>query len=308
MPPVNPNNLYKKFAESYHDMAEKLNVEYAASIILPISSVRAEVIENVVEDYEIFEYIVLRLYYIGYRDPKIISDLTGLRCEMVEKLIKTEMELYGHIDLETGNLTELGISTLKENEKNDGTIVKYINYASKRKFQVDAVTGTVIPAYIENHSEEKNLVVDGKNSILPRDTVEISDGLINEINERISEYAHKDIIRMLECVCNIESMEAMAIYHRTALLVKLDQMTYPMIILTGKRQIGNVGIDSRDKNKFDRRIRAYILSISKSDSNVLKKNGIETSELLIRDDRYFDYLLEKSKELEHDINLTDISK
>ena len=151
-------------------------------------------------------------------------------------------------------------------------------------------------------------MVDGKNSILPRDTVEISDGLINEINERISEYAHKDIIRMLECVCNIESMEAMAIYHRTALLVKLDQMTYPMIILTGKRQIGNVGIDSRDKNKFDRRIRAYILSISKSDSNVLKKNGIETSELLIRDDRYFDYLLEKSKELEHDINLTDISK
>lgn len=197
MPPVNPKDLYVKFVECYPDLVEKLGVEYAASVIIPISSVRAEVIENVVEDYEIFEYVVLRLYSIGYREPKLISDLTGLRQEMVEKLIKTEMELYGHIDFETGDLTELGISTLKKNEENDGTVVQYIKYSTKRKFQVDAITGTVIPSYIENHSEEKSLVVGGRNSILPRDTVEITDELITEISERISEYAHKDIIRMM---------------------------------------------------------------------------------------------------------------
>ncbi len=297
---ITSEKLLSEFRKAYPDIAGQTLTEYTVLVTLPITSVKADVKETAVEDYEIFEYVILKLYALGITDTEDLTALTGLRYEMTEKILKNEKELYGHIDIITGELTETGRNTLSENDGTDGKTTKQVEYKTKRRFQAEAVTGTVIPAYIENHREEWTKNIDDSNSLIPRDTVEITGELEKEINKRLEEYAHKDIIELRDCVCLMDSLEASAMFFRKALAIKLKQLQYPFLVLMGRRQLSNVGSASKAKKRTDEKARAYILSLAQSDAELLKRGGADISEIIVREDRYFQYLSEQTAKMPHD--------
>ncbi len=282
-----------------------LNLLYFHTFLCPIAMGEAMVKEHIVEDYDALELLVLRLYDAGFHDCKDIASLSGMKDAVIERALYNEINVYHHIDIATGEITDMGRETLLENE--NGNSVSHIMYDTPRRLQIEAATGTVIPSFLEENNIKylKSILEERADGVVPRESVEYDEELRNEINERILEYKHMDILNEGDTIKSIESLRTTQIYYRWAYLVKFEGMKYPMVVMQGNKSISNVNSTSIKKRKYGKKV-VQPLSISETDAAFLQGKGLVFDNVLIRKDDAFEYLNEKTLNFKFQQEQTDI--
>ena len=243
---------------------------------------------HIVEDYDALELLVLRLYDVGFRDAETLASLSGMKLPMIERALNNEIFVYSHIDSDTGEITEIGRQTLKENESD--ALENHVMYLTPRRFQVEAVTGTVIPSYLEEKTDYMYPVLEERyDGIVPQESVEQDEELKKEINERLKEYKHLDILNEGDTIRSIEELRTSQIFYRWAFLTRYKGMKFPMIALRGYKSIEKVNLKSRKKGSYGKHV-VIPLSISKTDAVFLNQHGITFDGTIVREDHLFEYL------------------
>ena len=270
-----------------------LKLLYFHTFLCPVAMGEALVKEHIIEDYDAIELLVLRLYDAGFHESKEIASLSGMKEAVIEKALHNEINVYHHIDITTGKITAMGQETLKENEQ--GNSVSHIMYDTPRRLQIEAATGTVIPSFMEENNIRflKSILEERADGVVPRESVKYDEELKNEINERLLEYKHMDILNEGDTIKCIESLRTTQIYYRWAYLVKFDGMKYPMVVMKGNKLISNVNTKSIKKGDYGKKV-VQPLSISETDAAFLKEKGLVFNDVLIRKDDVFEYLNEKT--------------
>lgn len=292
-------NMQTLFMENF-DKGPDLKLVHFHSFLCPVTNAEAMVMEHLVEDYDSLELLVLRLYMAGFRKAETIASLSGMNHHMIERALNNEFNVYHHIDAETGEVTDYGKQTLDENSV--GNAISHGLYKTPRRFQIDAVTGTVVPSYLQEYNVKylRQILRDDVDGILPKEYVTFDEKLRKEINERLSEYKHKDIINQGDTIIGVESVRPTQLYYRVAYLAKFEGMKYPMIVMNGRKTIDNLNADSIKKGDYNnKKLVAVPLAISETDAKYLKEYGIEFEEVLVRDDEHFEYLLTASAEFDY---------
>ena len=294
----------KIFLEGIGDCSN-LNLLYFHTFLCPIAMGEAMVKEHIIEDYDALELLVLRLYDAGFHESKEIASLSGMKEAVIERASYNEINVYHHIDITTGEITDMGRETLKENEI--GNSVSHIMYDTPRRLQIEAATGTVIPSFLEENNIKflKSILEECAEGVVPRESVQYDEELKNEINERLLEYKHMDILNEGDTIKSIESLRTTQIYYRWAYLVKFDGMKYPMVVMQGNKSISNVNARSIKKGNYGKKV-VQPLSISETDAAFLKEKGLVFEEVLIRKDNVFEYLNEKTSNFRFHQEQTDI--
>lgn len=275
--------LFLKENEKYD-----LELEFFHSFLCPVALAEAMVREHIVEDYDALELLVLRLYDVGFRDTNILASLSGMKLAMVERALNNEIFVYNHIDSNTGEITEIGRQTLKENESDE--LENHVMYLTPRRFQIEAVTGTVIPSYLEEKTNHmKPVFEEWFDGIVPQESVEQDEELKNEINERLKEYKHLDILNEGDTIRSIEELRTTQIFYRWAYLARFKGMKFPMIILRGYKSLEKMNIGSRKRGRYGKHV-VIPLSIAKTDAAFLSQHGISFDGTIVREDHLFEYL------------------
>jgi hypothetical protein len=260
--------------------------------------------EHIVEDFEALELLVLRLYDAGFRTVGAISALSGMKEVMIERALSNEVMVYHHIDNETGEITEMGRKTLEENA--DGNAVSHTMYDTPRRMQIEAATGTVIPGYLEcDVKYMKQILEEYVDGVVPVQSVNFDEELRTEINNRLLEYKHMDILNEGDTIVSIDRLHTTQIYYRWAYLAKFEGMRYPMIVIPGYKSIENMNAGSIKNKNYGEKI-AIPLSISETDNEFLKSNGMYFEDVLVRKDEAFEYLSEKTSGFNFDTGHDDI--
>ena len=265
-----------------------LELEFFHSFLCPVAMAEAMVKEHIVEDYDALELLVLRLYDAGFRDAETLASLSGMKSAMIERALNNEIFVYNHIDSETGEITEIGRQTLKENESDE--LENHVMYLTPRRFQVEAVTGTVIPSYLEEKTNYMSPVLEERvDGIVPQESVEQDEELKKEINERLKEYKHLDILNEGDTIRSVEELKTTQIFYRWAYLTRYRGMKFPMIALRGYKSIEKLNVKSRKKGSYGKHV-VIPLSIAKTDAAFLKQHGISFDGTIVREDHLFEYL------------------
>lgn len=292
------------FLERFHG-EPKLKLLFFHTFLCPVAMAEAMVKEHLIEDFDALELFVLRLYDAGFRNSKDIASLSGMNDVMVERALNNEKMVYHHIDMETGEITKMGRQTLDENAI--GNSVRHVMYDTPRRLQIEAATGTVIPAYLEENNIKrlKSILEEKADGVVPRESVRYDEELRKEINDRLLEYKHMDILNEGDTITSIVSLHTTQIYYRWAYLAKFEGMKYPMIVMQGNKSISNVNAQSIKKGNFGKRV-VVPLSIAVTDAEYLKQNGIIFEDVLVRSDEVFEYLVEKTENFKFDFEQDDI--
>lgn len=293
----------KLFLSNFND-EPPLKLLYFHTFLCPIAMAEVMVKEHIVEDFEALELLVLRLYDAGFRSVKEIASLSGMKEAIIERTLNNEVMVYRHIDNETGIITDMGRKTLEENES--GNTVSHAIYDTPRRMQIEAATGTVIPGYLEEDVKYmKQILEERVDGVVPIQYVNFDEELRNEINSRLLEYKHMDILNEGDTIISIDKLHTTQIYYRWAYLAKFEGMTYPMIVIPGYKSIDHMNANSLKNKNYGKRI-AIPLSISETDDMYLKENGISFEDVLVRKDSAFKYLLDKTSKFNFGTNLDDI--
>jgi hypothetical protein len=162
----------KKIFLEYVGENSNLRLLYFHTFLCPIAMAEAMVKEHIIEDYGALELLVLRLYEAGFHDSKEIASLSGMKETMIERVLSSEINVYHHIDISTGEITDMGWQTLKENEQ--GNSVSHVMYDTPRRLQIEAATGTVIPSFLEENNIKrlKSVLEERADGVVPRESVE----------------------------------------------------------------------------------------------------------------------------------------
>lgn len=281
-----------------------LKLLYFHTFLCPVAIAEVMVKEHIVEDFETLELLVLRLYDAGFHTAKAIAGLSGMKEMMIERALNNEVMVYHHIDNETGLITEMGRKTLEDNT--NGNAVSHTMYDTPRRMQIEAATGTVIPGYLETDVKYmKQILEERADGVVPMQTVAFDDELRNEINNRLMEYKHMDILNEGDTIVSIERLHTTQIYYRWAYLAKFEGMVYPMIVFSGYKSIDDMNANSIKSKKYGEKI-AIPLSLSETDDMYLKSHGMCFDGVIVRKDSSFEYLLEKTKEFNFNMNHEDI--
>lgn len=294
----------EKLFLSKFDEKIPLKLLYFHTFLCPVAMAEVMVKEHIVEDFDALELLVLRLYDAGFHTAQSIAALSGMKEVMVERALNNEVMVYHHIDNETGSITDMGRKTLEENE--NGNAVSHTIYDTPRRMQIEAATGTVIPGYLETDVKWMKQILEEKaDGVVPVQTVDFDEELRTEINNRLLEYKHMDILNEGETIVGIEKLHTTQIFYRWANLAKFEGMTYPMIIMQGYKSIDKMNAGSIKSKNYGEKV-AVPLSISETDDEFLRKNGICFDDVLVRKDSAFEYLLEKTKSFNFDKSSDDI--
>ena len=265
-----------------------LELDFFHSFLCPVALAEAMVREHIVEDYDALELLVLRLYDIGFHDVETIASVSGMKTAMIERALHNEFFVYNHIDSRTGKITAIGRRTLEENEGDE--LENHVMYLTPRRFQVEAVTGTVIPSYLEEKTDfMKPVLEEWFDGIIPQERVEKDEELQKEINDRIKEYKHMGILNEGDTIKSVEKLESRQIFYRWAYLTRYKGMKYPMIALRGYKAIEKVNNRSRAEGKYGKHV-VIPISIARSDYDFLAQHGISFEGTIVREDRFFEYL------------------
>lgn len=265
-----------------------LVLEYFRSCQIPIAIAEASVEEYVIEDFNVLQLLVLRLYDAGFRSAKDMAALCGMREEMVEKALENEITVSGHIDDYLEEITETGRTTLETCA--EGTMRSHSIYTTVRRIQIEAATGTVVPAYLEEQDDRMKMwLKDDQDGIVPQESVEQDEELRREINERLEEYRSKDILNEKATIRSINDLHSAQILYRWAYLAKFYGMKYPMIVMQGHRTVDNVNDKSKKEGDYGKKV-ALPLAVSRSDEGFFSELGVELGKVLVREDHFFEYL------------------
>ena len=153
----------------------------------------------------------------------------------------------------------------------------------------------MIPSFLEENNIKrlKSVLEERADGVVPRESVEYDEELRNEINQRLLEYKHMDILNEGDTIKSIESLRTTQIYYRWAYLVKFEGMKYPMVVMQGNKSICNVNAESIKNGNYGKKV-VQPLSISETDAAFLKENGFVFEDVLVRRDDVFEYLNEKT--------------
>ena len=177
---------------------------------------------------------------------------------------------------------------ISENESDE--LENHVMYLTPRRFQVEAVTGTVIPSYLEEKTDYMKPVLEERiDGIVPQESIEQDDELKKEINERLKEYKHLDILNEGDTICSIEKLRTSQILYRWAYLTRYKGMKFPMIALRGYKSIEKMNVKSRKKGSYGKHV-VIPLSIARTDAIFLNQHGISFEGTIIREDHLFEYL------------------
>lgn len=263
----------KLFSTQCEDIASQGGkIECFVPFECPISIVDADVKEYVIDEYDTVELFVLRLYDGGIRTSAEISDLTGISASLIDKILRTEMLVYGHIDPNTGAVTDAGKETIAMNVQNENAVQQAL-YSSKRELQVDALTGTLIKAGRELLKHKMDYFDEESEYVcVPLSSVQIDNELSREIEERLQFYMDNDYMKKDTSIDRIEGFTAKELKYRNAFYVKMEYLPHPFILISWysyKEQ--------------------YIapIAISQSDSKILN----ESEKYLVRRDSCFEHLM-----------------
>lgn len=268
----------------------------------PVSVAEAKVNEHRIQEYSVFSLLILRLFNAGFRTEDQIASISGMSIESVHAFLEKEMFVFQHIDPDTGRLTEMGLKTLEENtpgtSSDEGSEPKsHVTYNTPRRLQIEAVTGTVIPSYLERGGRDTKPDEDEGYFILPRETVERDEELRREMNERLREYIDADYVDEGDIIENVTALNSVHLFYRWAYLAKFEGMRYSLIVMSGRRRVDNVNARSNIEGNYNKDV-AVPLAISESDHAFLKSRGTQFTNILVRSDRFFEYLDEKIRGLE----------
>ncbi len=266
----------------------------------PVAMTDVMAIERQVQDFSVFSLLILRLIEAGFRKPEQLVSISGMSKSTVESFIVRSVvdgqcEFVDKDDHDKGVvLTALGLETLEENEKQTANVLEpkgYVEYETPRRLHIEAVTGTVLPVYMERGMKDAEPDETLGNHILPRESVERDDELLREIKARIGEYVDTDRIASGDVVQTVKSIESIRIRFRWAYLVRFEGMVYPMIVMTGKKSADKLNAASKTKGKLG--FVATPLAVSETDRAFLGSLGEEFKRVMVRSDKNFEYL-EKS--------------
>lgn len=293
-----------RFLERF-DGKPKLQLLYFHTFLCPIAMAEAMVKEHIIEDYDAFELLVLRLYDAGFHEVRDIASLSGMKNIMIERVLNNEIMVYHHIDMTTGELTEMGRRTLAENA--NGKAQSHVMYNTPRRMQIEAATGTVIPSYLEENNIKflKTILEEKADGVVPRESVQYDEELRNEINARLLEYKHMDILNEGDTIVSIESLHTTQIYYRWAYLVKFEGMKYPMVVMQGKKSISNVNAETIKRGNYGKKV-VVPLAISVTDAAYLRNNNMLFEDVIVRKDDAFEYLSENTLNFKFHVEQDDI--
>lgn len=268
-----------------------------SSFLCPVAMAEALVDEYIYEDYGVLELLVLRLYDLGIRDAHELADLSGMPLNMIEKVLLNEELVYHHIDSHQVNpITEMGRKTLEENRPGTGTEKEnhgprsHSMYATVRKMHIEAATGTVIPGYMECELKHMRAVMpDNVDGVAPRESVAMDEELRTEINNRLQEYKHMDILNEGDTIRGIKELRSTRILYRWACLARFEGMRYPMIVMQGRSSVDKLGMDSLRGRRYGEPV-AIPLSVAEADRSWLEDHGFRMDNILVRSSEKFEYL------------------
>lgn len=302
-----PKEIREEFEKLFLSKFEgnpPLKLLYFHTFLCPVAMAEIMVKEHIVEDFDALELLFLRLYDVGFHSVKSIANLSGMDEKMIERAHYNEVMVYHHIDNETGLITDMGYETLKENAS--GNAVSHTMYDTPRRMQIEAATGTVIPGYLEDDVRYmKQILGEKDDGIVPIQSVAFDEELKNEINTRLLEYKHKDILNEGDTIVKVEKLHTTQIFYRWAYLAKFDGMRYPMIVMSGYKSVDKLNAESIKNKKYGEKV-AVPLSISETDDWYLRNHGICFDDVLVRKDSAFEYLLKKASEFNFNTEDEDI--
>jgi hypothetical protein len=302
-----PKEIREEFEKLFLSKFEgnpPLKLLYFHTFLCPVAMAEIMVKEHIVEDFDALELLFLRLYDVGFHSVKSIANLSGMDEKMIERAHYNEVMVYHHIDNETGLITDMGYETLKENAS--GNAVSHTMYDTPRRMQIEAATGTVIPGYLEDDVRYmKQILGEKDDGIVPIQSVAFDEELKNEINTRLLEYTHKDILNEGDTIVKVEKLHTTQIFYRWAYLAKFDGMRYPMIVMSGYKSVDKLNAESIKNKKYGEKV-AVPLSISETDDWYLRNHGICFDDVLVRKDSAFEYLLKKASEFNFNTEDEDI--
>lgn len=214
--------------------------------------------------------------------------------------LKKEMIMLEHIDPDTKELTEFGRETLRLNKDAQGTRVQSCqNFDSVVRVHIDPLTGSLIPQYLEwelaNNFEPDPQLGD---FLKPRDSAsvdeafrdELRERLTNELNERKDEYVSLDTMKNGDILNHVDRFNPILVFYRWGYLAKFKEMRSPMIILTGKKNIGNVNADTAATG-IQSEFVAVPIALCRTDYAYLQRHGITFDQTMVHDDDCFDELI-----------------
>lgn len=266
----------------------------------PVAMAEASVIEEIYEDYGVLELLILRLYDLGIRDAEELSNLSGMPQHMIDKVLFNEEYVYHHIDSTKADpITAMGRKTLEENQmgaedEQDGPR-SHSMYVTPRRMHIEAVTGTVIPGYLEcDLKHMRTILPHDQDGIVPQESVDLDRELEDEINKRLQEYKHKDILNEGDTIRSVQNLRTTRLMYRWACLARFEGMRYPMVVMKGYRRVDKLNMDSLRENKFGYSV-ALPLSVAEVDRSWLEKHGFNLENVLVRASEKFDYLEKMSR-------------
>jgi hypothetical protein len=151
----------------------------------------------------------------------------------------------------------------------------------------------------------KQILGEKDDGIVPIQSVAFDEELKNEINTRLLEYTHKDILNEGDTIVKVEKLHTTQIFYRWAYLAKFDGMRYPMIVMSGYKSVDKLNAESIKNKKYGEKV-AVPLSISETDDWYLRNHGICFDDVLVRKDSAFEYLLKKASEFNFNTEDEDI--
>lgn len=296
---------YSSFQQNFSDTPE-LKLLGFHPIQLPVVVCEAYVKMRSVQDYSVLSLLILRLFDAGICTPEAIQSISGLSQETVNVYLEKEMIMLEHIDPDTKELTEFGRETLRLNKDAQGTRVQSCqNFDSVVRVHIDPLTGSLIPQYLEWELAD-NFEPDPQlgDFLKPRDSAsvdeafrdELRERLTNELNERKDEYVSLDTMKNGDILNHVDRFNPILVFYRWGYLAKFKGMRSPMIILTGKKNIGNVNADTAATG-IQSKFVAVPIALCRTDYAYLQRHGITFDQTMVRDDDCFDELIEETEHM-----------
>ena len=123
---------FKKFIDEHPQLGAPKYFYYLA---YPIAKVELDIMENVIENFEVLEKYILTFFISSSIDFSDIENITGIPNETIKSVCKT-LQVTGQIDNDF-KITKLGRKSLKESKKST-------NVKRRMMVLVDGVTGVIL--------------------------------------------------------------------------------------------------------------------------------------------------------------------
>ncbi len=300
MKPLKEAKVREDFLKFMSNFSSDCSVKplYFKPFQCPIAIASVEVLEKQVQDYSVFAILLLRLIKAGFGRLDLLVSISGMGKETVlsflnKAIIDNQCEFIDKEHPEKGvKLLPLGEETLRENEGDEANSLDpqaHVEYKTSRKLQIEALTGTVIPSFMEIYINDAAPDEEKGPYIFPRETAEMDSELKREIQARLEEYIGLDRVASGDIVTKTGEVVSERVFFRWAYLVKLEGMIYPMIALSGKQSVEKLNVQSKKKGNYG--ITVIPVAVARCDAPLLMSCGEEFQSVLVREDHYFDYLV-----------------